>query len=160
MQSKRRQAEQAVVAAAREWALNANGLTTRQSAILYDAVDALEALDLADIANDSAGAYGRNSPETSVFAAESVRMRTSSTRQAIVNALIAARGTDLIGLTCSEMERRIRKAHTTTSSQVNYLMNGGWIEDSGFRRDTPSGRPAIVWKLTEQAFQHLIRSSP
>jgi hypothetical protein len=35
--------------------------------------------------------------------------------------------------------------HESTSATRNCLMNDGWIIDSGLRRETPQGNPAIVW---------------
>lgn len=34
------------------------------------------------------------------------------------------------------------------------LTEGGWLLDTGERRDTPAGLPAIVWGLTFKAFNH------
>lgn len=53
------------------------------------------------------------------------------------------------GLTDSEAEHVLKRAHTTVSSARNFLAEGGWIVDSGHRRLTPSKRPAIVWVLTK-----------
>ncbi len=50
------------------------------------------------------------------------------------------------GLTCAEVEERLRLAHQTASARIRELALQGVIEDSGQRRRTPSGRRAIVWK--------------
>lgn len=55
------------------------------------------------------------------------------------------------GLTCKELEHRLRKAHENVSPQVNYLERAGWIRNSGRTRANPSGRAAIVWEPTEAA---------
>lgn len=55
------------------------------------------------------------------------------------------------GLTDDELERRLRAKHTTVSSARNYLVEAGWLTDSGARRDTAGRRPAIVWQLTDAA---------
>lgn len=55
------------------------------------------------------------------------------------------------GLTCDEVEVEMERTHQSISARVNELKNGGWIEDSGERRETRSGAKAIVWTPTEAA---------
>ena len=38
------------------------------------------------------------------------------------------------------------------------LVTGGWVEDSGTRRDTSSGNPSTVWRLTAEARERLGRA--
>lgn len=49
------------------------------------------------------------------------------------------------GLTCDEVERTLHQPHQSVSAAVNWLMQHGWIEDSGRRRKTRYARDAIVW---------------
>lgn len=51
------------------------------------------------------------------------------------------------GATTDELEWELNLRHQTASAQVRHLTEAGWLEDSGERRLTRSGRAAIVWRL-------------
>jgi len=51
--------------------------------------------------------------------------------------------------TCDEVEQSLDGTHQSISAAVNALMREGWITDSGVRRPTRSGRPAIVWRAAK-----------
>lgn len=51
------------------------------------------------------------------------------------------------GLTCSEVETKLKMSHQTASARVNALRDKKEIVDSGQTRKTTSGRSAIVWVI-------------
>ena len=53
-----------------------------------------------------------------------------------------------LGATCDAIECALDMRHQTASARVNELRNGGFIFDSGERRNTRSGRKATVWLAT------------
>ena len=55
------------------------------------------------------------------------------------------------GATDEEIEIELRMRHQTASARRNELTADGWIEDSGRRRPTTSGREAVVWVLSDLA---------
>ena len=105
---------------------------------------------LGDI-TDAVGGFNIGSP-TSENAAQLSRVIAYSTRHRIITEIRALnRLTTLVGLTDDELERRLKKPHTTVSSARNWLVNAGWLIDSGFTRTTRGGREAAVWRLTDAA---------
>lgn len=55
------------------------------------------------------------------------------------------------GLTNDEMEAAIGGTHQTVSPRVHELAQAGRVVDTGKRRRSRSGKPAIVWRVAEQA---------
>lgn len=51
------------------------------------------------------------------------------------------------GQTCDEIEASRGMRHQTISSRITALAKAGLIKDSGIRKNTRSGRPAIVWVM-------------
>lgn len=81
-------------------------------------------------------------PATAVLAGERAALRAGSLRKVMYDAL--RRTTE--GMTDDEMEALLVKSHQTVSAARNTLMNDGWVRDSGRRRLTKWGNPAIVWE--------------
>lgn len=52
------------------------------------------------------------------------------------------------GLTCDEVEVLGGFSHQTASARIRGLRKAGWIKDSGSRRPTRTGSPAVVWVVT------------
>lgn len=125
--------------------------------MLRNAFDAWDA-ELVGII-DTPGSWVEGSPETSRNAAMSIISTTGSVRRRVVDELFILRsfigeGPDsdaLSGLTCDDLEHRLHRSHQTVSSAVNWLMNAGWIKDSGSVRTTRSGRDAVIWTLSSAA---------
>lgn len=110
---------------------------------------AMKALDAYCIGiPDSPGSFNRNSPETAKIASQLSGLIQGSTRRRIVDECISCYGCPALGLTDRELETRLRGKHQTVSSARNWLVNAGWLVDSGKRRKTDSGRPAVVWQIT------------
>ena len=158
--SRKVQLEQDIVTAAREWVAAGENYVNRylEEVTLKLAVAALD-IHLLGI-EGTVGAYGQNSPDTSVAAAHLAISRQGSVRHRIIAELYADHHTleryaGPQGITDDAIERRLRIAHSTASSARNWLVNAGWLHDSGFRRKTAAGRNAIVWALTPAALAHL-----
>ena len=49
--------------------------------------------------------------------------------------------------TCDELECVLDGKHQTVSASIRSLVKEGMLEDSGFRRQTRSGRRAICWQV-------------
>jgi len=80
--------------------------------------------------------------ETSQKAARRALGRSGSQRNAIYEE-IKSRGSD--GMTCDEICDCLQMLVQSATPAINTLANDGWLEDSGRRRNTRSGREAIVW---------------
>ena len=80
--------------------------------------------------------------ETSQAAARRALGRSGSQRNAIYQE-IKSRGSD--GMTCDEICEYFQMLVQSATPAINTLANDGWLEDSGRRRNTRSGREAIVW---------------
>ena len=52
------------------------------------------------------------------------------------------------GMICEEVEGKLSARHQSASACLNNLVKKGWVEDSGDRRPTSSGRDAMVWNIT------------
>jgi alkyl hydroperoxide reductase subunit AhpC len=91
-----------------------------------------------------------NSPATSHIAAKNALPKTGTKRR-ITYELI--KDTGMFGLCDHELEQKTGWLHQSASAARNTLMVDGWIVDSGIRRNTPTGNPAIAWiinNLTNQ----------
>jgi len=162
VRKKKIELEQAVIRAAKEWLLAGDAWTEgggyddpsaflRSVAELRDATRALAALKPSRRL-DAPGRWVEGSPETSAAAAQLARPALTSTRHAII-CQIAVHGAHPAGrgLTDQALEHRLKRSHTTASSARNFLVEGGWLQDSGYVRKNTSGRDAVVWELTPAA---------
>lgn len=115
---------------------------------VFRALDALDA-HLADLDERKAA---HNVQDTSIAAAAMVVPKVGYVRRRIIDEIrTAGRWNDGAGYTDSELERRLKVKHETLSSARNWLTGSGWLMDSGLRRESSSGRDAIVWALTPAA---------
>jgi hypothetical protein len=166
MRKRRVELEQAVIACAREWR-GLDEVTTHiaslEEALDYadafyarfgDAVDALNEFEAAELTG--AGARWVNgSPETSRGAAGLAVPVQGSARHQIIGALAHVARMSEPGYTDAQMEHLLRRSHQTVSSARNWLVEAGWVIDSGKRRMTPSHRAAVVWKLSDAGWHKL-----
>ncbi len=79
---------------------------------------------------------------TSVAAAESVKPDAGRLRGLVLGAI---RKAGVAGLTCDECEVQLDMRHQTCSARFRELAKAGVIVDSGRKRETRSGRKAVVW---------------
>jgi len=150
--------EQAVIRAARAYV--SGSWSASSSATLSEAVAASRALSEA-VAEldahkparrlDAPGRWVEGAPETSERAAQLARPALATTRRQIIEQIAAYGQGEMRGFTDQELERRLKKSHTTVSSARNFLVEGGWLCDSGYVRKNMSGRDAVVWELTPAA---------
>jgi len=94
-------------------------------------------------------AYGGLPPhekgsETSRAAADSM-VPKAGTLRALVFDFIRHR---VDGATDDEIERGLELRHQTASARRRELVISGHVRDSGFKRNTSSGRKAVVWVAT------------
>lgn len=87
------------------------------------------------------------STDTERAAARAVAPRTGKFRAAILEQLRAEAG----GLTAYELWQRIGGLQYSIAPRLPELVRAGLVQDSGERRDTPSGSPAIVYRLSARA---------
>lgn len=87
-------------------------------------------------------AIHKNAQETSRIAAEKILPKTGTKRRIIYDMI---KDSGMFGLCDHEIEQKTGWLHQSASSVRNGLMKDGWIKDSGLRRTTPSGNPAICW---------------
>lgn len=78
--------------------------------------------------------------ETSIIAARSVAESADQMRSRVLVAIREAGGA-----TCDEVEVSLGFRHQTASARIRELQLEGKVYDSGTRRKTRSGRPAVVW---------------
>lgn len=114
-----------------------------------DLVDAVKALNAHVAAMSGRGArYARSGPETSEQSARLAGLVQRTVREQIVALLAHVPPLAAPGYTDLQLEKRLGASHQTVSSARNWLVETGWLEDSGQRRKNPSGRMAAVWQLT------------
>jgi hypothetical protein len=152
--SARANIEARLIAAAYRVANNPSYVTIGE---LMGVIEEHRQLGLADPVGTGRGAVGHNAPDTSIEAADSLRAVIGPLRRNVMNAIYAASQTHLPakGITCDSVERRLKKAHTSVSSAINWLRNHGYIYDTGRRSLTAAGRKAIVWEPTPAAWELL-----
>lgn len=103
---------------------------------------------LSDPAADTIGKFQRpgDAAPTQRVAAIEAYPATGSWRLRVLEAIVESRA----GLTDEELQTMLRLNPSTERPRRVELVEGGWIEDSGTRRPTRSGRSAVVWALTER----------
>lgn len=90
----------------------------------------------------SANVYTPGKQHTSRLAAERAYPKTGTNRCKVLG-VITAYG----GLTCDEVCEKLHMLVQSATPTINSLVKDGWLRDSGARRDTRTGNPAIVWEV-------------
>lgn len=83
--------------------------------------------------------------ETSRAAYESMVPHLSTVREKVYSAICAD-----APKTSEEVEIMLEMKHQTVSASIHHLVKHGFLEDSGERGLTVSGRKAIKWQPTSQ----------
>lgn len=148
--STRRAAETAVINEAVEFVGDWNRYGAATVTKLARAVKEYEGLGLAEVGQP---AFSNNSTDTSAEAGASIRHITGVLALRCYDEIAATYRNDGVGLTVDALEQRLQGKHQTISARVNELRNAGWVIDSGIRRKTRSGRPAIVWTPSQLALK-------
>ena len=79
--------------------------------------------------------------------------RSGTQRLRVLDAITASDG----GLTDPEIAETTGLYLYSAAPRRNELVLGGWVEDSGVRRDTGRGGDAIVWRLSVVGQERLAR---
>lgn len=92
-----------------------------------------------------------DAPDTSRAAAELVQPKSGTQRMRVLAAIAAAStmSPGLIGLTDAEIESRLELSGNSVRPRRGELVDAGWVEDSGVRREHGHSGLGIVWRLTE-----------
>lgn len=93
-------------------------------------------------------AVGHHHPNTSVQAAQSVRISAGSGRRLVFDYVVEC---GWYGATDEEIQTNTGLEGSTERPRRGELVTGGYLMDSGKRRKTHSGHNAIVWKHTGKA---------
>lgn len=103
--------------------------------------------DLAANPGADHAAIQRDPRDTAEYAKWSVMPKTGSQRLAVLEFIIDRGET---GATHQEIFQQLHLSYSAATTRSQELEQGGWIVDSGRRRDTIAGNPAIVWVLSEE----------
>jgi hypothetical protein len=106
------------------------------------------------------GPSHHNAPETSALAAIATKSRTGEDRVTVLLAIYhdgwivlphggRARG----GLTLDEIANRTGLIANTVRPRRKELERSGLVVDSGLRRSSNMGKPAVVWCLTDEGWR-------
>jgi len=145
--STRRAAEIAIIDAA--YRLVLNGYWRPDDKIRLGA--AVQAHSELGLDETSQPAFSNNSTDTSAEAGASMNPHVGKLARECFDEIAAVWRNDGVGMTVDALEQTLNRSHQSVSARVNELRNKGWLVDSGIRRKTRSGRPAIVWTPTHQA---------
>lgn len=83
--------------------------------------------------------------DTSEAAADSIEGSVTALRKKVLEAIAGAED----GATCDQIEVALHMRHQTASARVRELALMGYIEDTGVRRPTRSGRTARVYAVSQ-----------
>jgi hypothetical protein len=92
--------------------------------------------------SDNADWISDKHPATAQMAKAKFQAKSGSLRKKVYDAILDS-GSN--GLTDDEIETFLARSHQSASGARNTLMNDGWVVDSGQRRETRYGNPAIAW---------------
>ena len=101
--------------------------------------------DFSSPVDDRPAPFVRES-DTSRLAAADIRLSAGQLRLKVLQ-LVVSFGD--VGATCSEVEQHFGMLHQTASARIRELVLDGYLVDSNFRRQTATGRKAVVWVATE-----------
>ena len=101
---------------------------------------------LSDPSRNAVGKHQRpgDAAETQILSALEAYPASGTQRRAVLLFI-----TDLGGATDEEIQLGLGMNPSTQRPRRVELVEGGWIEDSGERRKTRSGRSAVVWTLKQ-----------
>ena len=148
--STRRAAEQAIINAAHAYIADPQGPGNYRRLIV-----AVEDHDRLGLDTTSQPAFSNNSTDTSAEAGASMNTHVGRLARQCFDEIGTVYRNGGVGLTVDQLEQVMHGKHQTISARVNELRNKGWLADTGIKRPTRSGRPAIVWTPTVQALNFL-----
>jgi hypothetical protein len=110
---------------------------------------------LSDPGARTRGRTHRAGRDTERAAAELIEPKTGTQRAAVLAAIAAAPD----GLTDEQIADTTGLYLYSAAPRRTELVKGGWVHDSGERRTTSRGTPAVVWVLTAAGRAALERSA-
>jgi predicted transcriptional regulator len=87
--------------------------------------------------------------DTSIEAYRSIYLHLPRLEAVVYHAILGGWWRGRIGRTCDEVEQVTKLKHQTASARIRGLVQKGFIETSGRKRPTRSGREAHVWQPVE-----------
>ena len=84
--------------------------------------------------------------DTCVLSREKLNRNRNEYRKKVYDAIYFSK----IGATCDEIELMLNMRHQTASCMITFLKDDGFVCDSGLRRNTRTGRKAIVWVIAKK----------
>lgn len=88
-----------------------------------------------------------SSTDTSAAAYAAIRPHITAQAKRILDYLSTAQSGGVSGFTSYQLGVYLAMKPQSVSARVNELHEKGWIEDTGLRRPTDTGRKAIVWRV-------------
>lgn len=151
---KRRDAERAVIDAAREvrrWkGPDPTGFAWWMAIQRLDrAVETLEAIE----AIEHAAPANAGAPQTSEEAARWMAPNVGNLVGEVFREILMVHRQGNVGLTTDAIEQRLRRSHQTVSPRVTDLRDKWLIEESGHFGKTRSGRKAVLWRPTARGIE-------
>lgn len=105
-------------------------------------------------AANTIGKFHKNAGDTERAAALAVYPKTGTLRWKALQAFATAGPR---GLTDVELSEKVGSYLYSIAPRRVELRDGGWVEDSGARRDTPHKVGATVWRITEKGKREAAR---
>jgi predicted ArsR family transcriptional regulator len=102
-------------------------------------------MTLFDVSENRPGPSHHNAPETSARAAVANAPRSGTQRWRVLRAVSFAGWT---GLTDDEIGSKTGLHGNAVRPRRGELVKAGFVEDSGLRRPSVMGNPAVVWTAT------------
>ena len=126
-------------------------MNPRPASAVDEHSDQLE-LPLSDPSKDDIGKFQRpgDAAVTQRLAAVEAFTLTGKARRRVLH--VIARSTS--GLTDEQIQMALEMNPSTQRPRRVELVEGGWIEDSGEKRRTRSGRRAVIWTMTDRGREH------
>lgn len=89
-----------------------------------------------------------DAPDTSVSVHRKMALKAGKANHEVFFTILDA---GINGYTDDELELRLERAHQSVSATRRGLVRMGYLEESGRKRETRYGNPAIVWVVTPMA---------
>ena len=150
-----------------DWNRSADELDRVQAGIKHELETARQALELvnaaeramvvpglafpADVAAgwDAMGLVRNNHGDTAKAAAESIKLRSGTQRAAVLLELFQANVSGMDGLSDETLQAVLGMGASSERPRRVELCRMGYVDDSGKRVVTTSGREAVVWQITD-----------
>lgn len=99
---------------------------------------------------DESAKIRHDAAETARLAALKNAPASGTQRHRVLRALTGLSPDKTVGLTDDELSQLLAMSPNTLRPRRVELVEGGWVEDSGLRRNNQYGNTCIVWRCTEK----------